>query len=61
MNVESGGNSDRETLSGLQAKYGARACPKPSQIIARRFDTQEVANRSVSGKSSTSQARPKYV
>jgi len=55
MNLESGGVSDRETLTGLLSKYGSIACLKPSNIIARRYDTKEVANKSVSGRPSTPQ------
>ena len=55
MNSDAGGPADRETLASLMGKYGAQACPKQSQIIARRFDTKEIANKSGPGRPSTPQ------
>ena len=43
LNSDSGGTADKELLSALVSKYGAYACPKPSQIKVRRADTKQNA------------------
>ena len=55
MSTESGGQSDKETLAALTDKYGARACTKPTQILARRVDTKENATKAGGGQPSKPQ------
>ena len=43
MSLESGGDSDKETIAGFVLKYSAYNCPNPSQMKVRRVDTKQTA------------------
>ena len=46
MNIDVGGDADKETIGGFASKYSAYTCPTPSQMKVRRADTKKVATSS---------------
>jgi hypothetical protein len=43
MNIDTGGDADKETIAGFLSKFSAGSCPNPSAMKVRRADTKQNA------------------